>query len=315
VQRGGMAIRAWRHGWRRIKGTRVWMFHGAVDSFKDRAVEHNFTTYADLEQCASVFRRLTPIGLAELAHAVRHGKSTPEDGALITFDDGYRNNIPACELLRKAGIRVAVFVCAGYPGGSTIWTAEVTLLVLHGGKEKIEILDREWLLDDENRRRAACRCIRGEMKRLPASQRLAVLNALREQFPRGRSEELLEQFESLRLMTWEEIRYLNSLGVEIGSHGMFHEIHNESQEKAVLEFEARRSKEEIERQVGVSCFAFAYPNGNVNGNSAAILREAGYELAFTTERGVLKPDQEPFRLPRVEGSRLHAAVRDAYYHA
>ncbi len=43
----------------------------------------------------------------------------------------------------------------------------------------------------------------------------------------------------------------------------------------------------------------AYPFGDYNDNTKEIVKEAGYEMAFTTEWGVVKPGMDPYALPRV----------------
>ena len=46
--------------------------------------------------------------------------------------------------------------------------------------------------------------------------------------------------------------------------------------------------------------AFCYPYGHWNADVARSARDAGYEVAFTIEWGVVRGDSDPFALPRVE---------------
>lgn len=311
--RAATALRAKKHGWHRVKGVRVWMLHGVVERFADRSLEHNFTTMTDFRECVTVFRRLNAMGLEELrAHLEVEGE-TPENGVLITFDDGYRNNLAACELLAKSGLKAAVFVCPGIPKGRTIWPAEVTLLVLQGGRRSLEVLGRRWELSDPAARLDACRRIRAEMKRLPATKRVIAQEELEAQFPPGTVEELLSRFPSLMLLTAEEVRQLATAGISIASHGMHHEIHHDKQHSEVLRKEIVDSKSAIEKCTGQKCAAFAYPNGEYSSASIQLLKDSGFRLAFTTRRGCLTGHEDPFLLPRMEGSRIQAAVRDAFY--
>lgn len=311
--RATTTLRARRHGWPKAEGARVWMLHGVVEHFMDRALEHNFTTLADFRDCVSVFRRRRPVGLEELARFVHSDEGTPPDGVLITFDDGYRNNLLACEVLAKAGLKAAIFVCPGIPDGRTVWPAEVSLLVLQGGRNRLDILGRQWDLSDPMARRDACRRIRAEMKRLPAGERVRVLEELEAQFPQGFVEECLSRYPSLQLLSREEIRQLAQAGIAIGSHGMSHEIQHEQQSDEVLSHEIVKSKSAIEKLTGRECLAFAYPNGDYVAESRSLLKAAGYRLGLTTHRGCLTPQVDPYLLPRMEGSRVEAAVRDAYY--
>jgi peptidoglycan/xylan/chitin deacetylase (PgdA/CDA1 family) len=308
-------IYARKHGWRPKIGVRAWRFHGIVDSYLDPSVEHYFNTTKELKDAIEVFKNFDSISLQEIAQILGEKKHAEATQVLVTFDDGYRNNIFACEMLTKAGIRTAVFVCPGHEGGETIWTAEVTLLVLHGGRDSIELLGRLWRLEKAEERAAAAIAIRREMKRLGSESRWAAMRQLRDQFPKERTKELLQYFKSLQLMSWDEIRYLSDMGVEIGSHGCFHEIHNRNQTDVVLEEDVRRSKAIIEHKLRRSCVAFAYPNGDVNSRSQEIVAKAGYKIAFTTKRGIIDGADCPLELPRMKGGRMFATVRDAYYEA
>lgn len=46
-------------------------------------------------------------------------------------------------------------------------------------------------------------------------------------------------------------------------------------------------------------FVYCYPFGDVNDHAVEILKEAGVELAFTTEYGKIKPGMDRYRLPRI----------------
>lgn len=313
VGRAAAGFRAARHGWKRAKGARVWMFHGVVEKWTDAVLQHNFTTLERFRECISVFRRLRPLSLDELCAYLTRGQQPPEDGCLITFDDGYRNNLLACEELGKYGMRAVIHICPGIPPGRTIWPAEVNLLLIKGGLKAVELLGRKWDLSDDAKRADACRQIRRELKKMPAGKRMAAIGELEAQFPRGKVEELVWAHAELQLLSKDEVVQLQNAGHGIGSHGMQHEVHNENQELEVLRAEIEDSKREIETMTGKKCLAFAYPNGDARAESAEILREAGYLVAFTTERGCLAGRLDPYRIPRMEGSRREAAIRDAFY--
>lgn len=293
----------------------MWMFHGVVDRFADRNVEHNFTTLADFRECLTVFRRLRPVDLEDLHAHLKGEREAAADGVLVTFDDGYRNNLAACEELAKSGLGAVVFVCPGVAKGRSIWPAEITLLVLKGGRNRIEVLGQRWDLTDPAARLEACRRIRAEMKRLPAAERAAAQEELEGQFPRGLVEELLSKFPSLQLLRPKEMGQLATGGFTIASHGMHHEIHHARQSQDVLLKEIVESKQAIESATGRECGAFAYPNGDYTAVSIQLLKNSGFRLAFTTQRGCLTGEEDPFCLPRMEGSRIEAAVRDAFYKA
>lgn len=62
------------------------------------------------------------IGLGEAAALVRAGSPLPARRLLISFDDGYRNNLEtALPILRRHGYTAVVFVTTGVIGGDNAW--------------------------------------------------------------------------------------------------------------------------------------------------------------------------------------------------
>jgi peptidoglycan/xylan/chitin deacetylase (PgdA/CDA1 family) len=67
-----------------------------------------------------------------------------------------------------------------------------------------------------------------------------------------------------------------------------------------VEEELTRSKEEliVHKAVDPSFIAFSYPNGNYNEEICHMVKEAGYSLAVTTEKGWNYKGLDPFILKR-----------------
>jgi len=59
---------------------------------------------------------------------------------------------------------------------------------------------------------------------------------------------------------------------------------------------------ESSRKLGGSKY-FAYPYGTYGGNAKKILKKAGFRLAFTTTRGIVKRGDDPLQLKRLRVSR------------
>lgn len=59
-----------------------------------------------------------------LGELVSPGKGWPGRTAVITFDDGYLDNLAACEALQKRGMRATWFVVSGSVGREPAWPAD-----------------------------------------------------------------------------------------------------------------------------------------------------------------------------------------------
>ena len=278
----------------------VFCYHGLVQTRQDHRLERNFHLLSDFRQHVRWLKGFRVITLSELAAEIAVGGPTARSTAVITFDDGYANNLLAAEILAEANLPWALFVSTNAVGRSkSIWTVELSLLLLHGHSEVLEALGQKWELRTREQRENTFQGIRYPMKAMSASLRQETMRGIRAQFPAAESERLLEQFPAFQMLTWDELRHLAESGVEIGSHGVDHELHHAAQDPEVRRGELIDSKHEIERQWGRPCRFFAFPNGDYCEHSSREVEAASYELAFTTRQTCIQQDSQRFLLPRI----------------
>jgi peptidoglycan/xylan/chitin deacetylase (PgdA/CDA1 family) len=268
-----------------------------VESRADAYLERNFHTIDQFRTHLRILRRHRIVAPAE----VLDREARPAGlRVAITFDDGYKNNEIAAELLDEAGMPWALYVATGEIGSErTIWTALIGLLLLQGRASAVEVLDQRWPLHDRDQRLASFGAIRRVAKELPQAERLQLLDDLLEQFDPGEADSLLDAFPSFKMLSWDDLRSLSSHDVTIGSHGVVHEIHNPAQTEAVLRQELEQSRAAIHERLGRDCTTFAFPNGDEAEPSRRLASEAGYQTAFTTEDGTVGADSAGLALPRL----------------
>lgn len=97
---------------------------------------------------------------------------------------------------------------------------------------------------------------------------------------------------------WEEIRMLADAGVAIGSHTRHHRRLTELAEPE-REVELLGSLAELRENLPAAFPVIAYPNGDHDDEVCAAAEAAGYEAAFTTEKGRNDAASDRFRLRRV----------------
>jgi glycosyltransferase involved in cell wall biosynthesis/peptidoglycan/xylan/chitin deacetylase (PgdA/CDA1 family) len=118
----------------------------------------------------------------------------------------------------------------------------------------------------------------------------------------------------LEPMTVDDIRQLQKLGHEIGSHGVSHlGLNAVSPTLAVCELEGSRAR--LADWLEEEPVGFAYPYGNFNsslGEPPEWVAAAGYGYAVTLRRGAVHAGTNPMRLPR-EHAEGHWRVRDLRY--
>jgi len=97
---------------------------------------------------------------------------------------------------------------------------------------------------------------------------------------------------------WDEVRDLAAAGVAIGSHTRRHRKLTQLG-SAEREAELAGSLVELREQVPEAAPVLAYPNGDHDDAVCEAAAAAGYEAAFTTEKGRNGAGTDPLRLRRV----------------
>lgn len=114
--------------------------------------------------------------------------------------------------------------------------------------------------------------------------------------------ELGQEFERL---TTTELKELIKDGWEIGSHTKTHadltKLSDEDLKKEIVE-----SKKELENELGITIKYISYPKGRYNKHIEEIVKQAGYEMAFTMDDGFINEKVNLFRIPRIGVDRSHS---------
>lgn len=299
---------------RRRAGAAVVMYHGVTPALVDPLVEGAHISAALFRAQLRYLRkhyRIVP--LAELVDCLERGQDPADDWAVLSFDDGYRNNLTcALEICREEGdLPMSVFVVTDFIGTrTTFWTAQVMMASLHGkfAELRIPVVDRggvSWQKQPARTRRERANLywrMLPALKALDASTRAPVLEEFFAQFGAGEVAEIRSRFPSFDWLTWDETRELARSGVDVGSHTRTHAYLRADLGAARLRDEIFQSRDRIAAELGGPPAHFAYPNGtraDFCDLSEALLREAGYRCALTTEGGTVRRGDNAFELLRL----------------
>jgi peptidoglycan/xylan/chitin deacetylase (PgdA/CDA1 family) len=101
------------------------------------------------------------------------------------------------------------------------------------------------------------------------------------------------------LLSWEEIKSLQEIGIEFGGHSCIHRKMTEMGSTELAE-DTRRTRMILEEGLGVPVPTLAYPYGEQNEFVRRVVGEVGTTAAVTCEPGISKLGDDPLRLPRIE---------------
>lgn len=270
----------------------VLCYHSVVpDKFSEDPFDYgNVVSVTEFsEQMALLVKSMRPISPGLLLRWLAGSAEIPRDSVLVTFDDGYRNNLThAAPILARLKIPALLFVSVGYIGGERLlWPTDIYRRVLLWRSNSIPLPDGSMLVvpaTETSKRIALATWIREFCKSIPDAQRKGYLDILCDAAVPMLTQAETEMFSFL---SWEELRRLHEMGFDIGSHTSEHCILTRIPPCQVA-VELAGSKQRIEEKLRAPCLSLAYPNGTRADYSPAVVsaaKEAGYQVGFTTKPG------------------------------
>ena len=258
-----------------------------------------------LHQCFNVL----PLG--EAVRTLSSGRMPPRAVA-ITFDDGYRSTHDlALPILKEFDMPATVFVTTGHiDDEGSMWNDVILEAVRRLPDTPIDLAElglgsypMATASDRKNTAAALTECC----KYLPPHARSALTARLQALARTDLRQELM--------LTADMIRTLARNRIDIGGHTVTHPILTRIDDDAARA-EIVDNKQQLEAIVGKPVTLFAYPNGkrgtDYEQRHVQMVREAGYEAAFTTATGAATRLDNPLEFPRSrpwDQSRLKFAGR------
>ncbi len=255
------------------------------------------------DELATLKRTHRIIGQTELLALADNGFHTSEPTALITFDDGYRDNFDdALPVLRARGVPATFFLPTSFFESPRLpWWDHIAYVIRHARvallrldrPEPMEVNLRETSLAD-----AISRVVWSYFHHLDVDEA-----AFRRELEERAGVEVNDDALGRALfMTWDQARTLIASGMSIGSHSQTHRPLGRLTEDEQRE-ELVSSRQTLESTLGCEVATLAYPYGwpeTYTATTIRLAREAGYRLAFSSTEGLNRAgDTDPFALRRL----------------
>ena len=220
---------------------------------------------------------------------------------LITFDDGQKcMSDDVYPILKELNVPASIFLATGkMDDGGLIWTDEINWAFQHTIVNKIVLpWEPEKILSLESRiqKQAALDLCKSYLKSCTNSTRESmhaeILNRL----------DVTDKIMMLprEMLNWEEVRRCADV-FDYGGHTRSHPIMSMLSDNE-LEEEIESCTSSISQHVNTQPFSFAYPNGrkqDYDERCKRILKNNGYQMAFSTTEGVNTVGADLFDLKRI----------------
>jgi peptidoglycan/xylan/chitin deacetylase (PgdA/CDA1 family) len=264
-----------------------------------------------------------PMGLPDLVAHLQDGK-VPRRAVVITFDDGYADNLyEAKPLLERYDIPATVFLPTGFIGeNEEFWWDKLDRLLLNSERlpknPRLVVNGRSYVWElSESYDHQETSCPHGGHKSKAnlqlCSRRSLYFSVYRLLLPLSEQDRqaCLQEIQgwvsgepkpspAYGVLSPEEVDMLGRDGlVEIGSHTITHPFLSAHPE-AFQQREIEQGKIDLEAITGRPVNSFAYPHGDYDERSVALVRQAGFVCACSIEENSVWRHSDPFLLPRLK---------------
>ena len=234
------------------------------------------------EQLDYLSRHYQFLSLSKLLDCYEQHQSIPSNSAVITFDDGFRDNFTnAYPILQQYHVPATVFLATGcVSSGDLPWPQQVGYMfqktevdrVCHITTKEVPVTLRS--SRDRNVARRTVREVLGCMSRVERERSVAELSELLQvDIPRD------------RMLTWDLVKTMQNGGIEFGAHSFSHPwMALLSPEEARWEMEA--SLHDIQHRCGMTRPPFVFPAGSFTPDLVKMAISAGFRCVFQSRHGL-----------------------------
>jgi peptidoglycan/xylan/chitin deacetylase (PgdA/CDA1 family) len=263
-----------------VHGATILLYHSIPDAPSSQWIDPSNTMSADAfdAQMRFLSRRRRVISMSDLVDAIAAGTKLDPGTVVITFDDGYRDNLEvAAPILAKYHLPATLYLATTAINEGHIWIDELYTMFQRRTREApldYPTTVHELTLADAQMRRQKLIAIEQQLRPSAAPPRL--------------------------MLNWNEVRELrkNFPNIEIGVHTADHLdlAANETLAKAQIE----RSMQDVQRELNLTARHFSFPYGRFSAASQNAVRELGLGSAVIAGGSpLIDAASDVFALPRM----------------
>lgn len=291
-----------------IRDLRILAYHRVLSIADDSEFDFDLELVSATEeqfrgQMHLLKRRYNPVRFGDVIESFESGKPLPPRPVIVTFDDGYDDNYRfAFPVLRELGVPATFFVSTGHIDSGLPFSYDWFVhMICRSEAPRMQIPELgvdQPMPGTRAQRREIATDLLDRMKWLDAQTQEAIVGRLETEWSMPRA----QGHADCRPMTWDQLREMRAAGMEIGSHGMWHNMLAKLPHEA-MDLEVTGSKATLERQLGGRIDVLSYPVGGADAYDKAVIecaRTAGYRLGCSYVSGTSPVPREPqFELRRL----------------
>ncbi len=285
----------------------ILMYHSVMDDPSRESqtlggIIHSTAVFT--RQMELLAREFVPISLDDLLSALANGRPLRPRSVVVTFDDGYADNLEvATPILNRVGVPATFYITVNCVESDTLpWPSR--LRYAFHTTNNISWNDRNeviWPLSDFGERDRAFLSASDRCAQLAGEPQFAFVRQVEEDLTAGPP-----QPSQRLMMTWDQVRDLAKNGHIVGSHTLTHPNMAYVDASSAKE-ELTDSKRQLETVLQSPVVHFSYPcpalSPHWNKSTRKMTEEVGYRTAVTTTGGPVTQQDDLLTLHRVRPSK------------
>jgi len=285
----------------------ILLYHGVTNkinngliNFQGKHINHNKFNL----QMEFVQKHCTPISIDEWIEMKLKNKSIPEYPTIISFDDGFKNNISvAAPILNALAIPCVFYISTGLIDANKMFWVDIIEQCIHYTEKKVItiFLDKRkhYEILSKSQKVSALLDIKRWCKSVKTFEKDRLINELKQETQVIPNKNLHDNYKTL---SWDDLREMNNNKLfTIGGHSVTHNILS-LVDSTDLEFQISSCINKLSNELDTKIEHFSYPEGQINHfNSKVIevLQNNGIKCCPTAIHGYNDFSEDLFNLKRV----------------
>lgn len=240
--------------------------------------------------------------LQEVMQKIQRKEGLPDNVAVITFDDGFKNNYStAFPLLKQLNLPATIFLTTDLIGtGRLLWYDGLFMLLLETKVKKIDLKNFGLDIFDltKDNKPQIYNVIEDKLKTLKPNEKKDMMSFIKNILSAQINP--TSYADNFKLLSWQEVDLMNESGlIHWGGHTCTHEILSNLDDKT-LSKEIKNSCARISKYE--KDLLFAYPNGrkgDFDQRAKVILKQLNVLCSVTSVSGLNPYSQDPYELKRI----------------
>ena len=303
---------------RGVHGAIILMYHSVASEPEAAWVDRRYHVTPETfeRQMSFLSRHRNVVAMSDLVTAIEEGRDLPAGTVVLTFDDGYRDNLTvAAPILARYGFPATLYLATAYVSRSeNQWIDRLFGLFRTRTRQELSFEGEptgRFDLSDPAQEWTAYRAASKILLEATPDRRRSCFEELdRRLGPESSGPRLT--------LTWEEVRDLLRVHpkFEIGAHTQNH-VDLPGHEGDLAESEIAGSAEEVRRELGQRPAHFSFPYNRWSAESKERVRRNGYRSAVGSgTEFLITGKSDRFALPRIDSGlplrRLRFVTSGAY---